>query len=135
MREKKEYRFIIAGTESGANLSIYCRQKGFRLVLDCGDGVSIANGGFYNWHNIVLALYSKNPDMFGILNEQLHFIFPKMMHSFGFKVPTARVNEVKKKLGYTWLDEKAMDKVKFMHQVEEFLHQVQEAKDSNAREG
>ena len=125
MREKKEYRFIIAGTESGANLSIYCRQKGFRLVLDCGDGVSIAGGGFYNWHNIVLALYSKNPDMFGILNEPLHFVFPKVMHSFGFKVPPARVNEVKKNLGYTWLDEKALDKVKFIQEIEELLLQIQ----------
>jgi len=135
MRKIKEYRFIIAGTESGANLSIYCREKGFRLALDCGDGVSIASGGFYNWHNIVLALYSKNPDMFGILDEALHFIFPKTMHSLGYKVPPARVNAVRKKHGYTWLDEKAMDKVKFMHQVEEFLRQVQEAKDSNVSEG
>jgi len=131
MREKKEYKFIIAGTEEGANLSIYCRQKGFRLVLDCGDGISTASGGFYNWHNIVLALYSKDPDMFGILNEPLHFIFPKTMRSFGYKVPTARVNEVKKKLGYTWLDEQAIDKAKFIQQVEEFLLQIQAAKDNN----
>jgi hypothetical protein len=131
MREKKEYRFIIAGTESGANLSIYCRQKGFRLVLDCGDGVSIANGGFYNWHNIVLALYSKDPDMFGRLIEPMHFIFPKLMHSFGFKVPPARVDEVMKNLGYTWLDEKALDKVKFIRDVEELLLQIQMAGGNN----
>ena len=125
MREKKEYRFIIAGTESGANLSAYCRQKGFRLILDCGDGVSVASGGFYNWHNMVLALYGKDPDMFGILNQPLHFIFPKTMHSFGYKVSTARVNEVKKKFGYTWLDEQAMEKAKFCQEIEELLRQIQ----------
>jgi hypothetical protein len=125
MREKKEYRFIIAGTESGANLSIYCRKQGFRLVLDCGDGVSVASGVYYNWHNIILALYSKDPDMFGSLNEPLHFIFPKVMHSFGFKVPPVRVNEVKNKHGYTWLDEKAQDKVKFIKEIEELLLQIQ----------
>ena len=128
MREKKEYRFIIAGTEDGANLSVYCRQKGFRLILDCGDGISIASGGFYNWHNIVLNLYSKYPDIFGILSEPLHFIFPKTMHSFGYKVPAVRVYEVKKKLGYTWLDEKAQEKAQFIQKVEELLRQIQAKK-------
>lgn len=130
----KEYRFIIAGTKSGANLSIYCRQTGFRMVLDCGDGVSTADGDFYNWHNIVVATYSKNPDMFGILIEPLHFIFPKVMHSFGFKVPPARINEVRKILGYTWLDEKAVDKVKFIKEVEDLLTQIQLAKGNNVSE-
>ena len=53
------------------------------------------------------------------------------MHSFGFKVPPARVNEVKKDLGYTWLDEKALDKVKFIRDVEELLLQIQMAGGNN----
>lgn len=104
MKGKGEVRLVIAQDESGkAELSICCSREGFYLVLRCLDGSSYAISQV-PWHDIVQAVYRSDPDMFGVLDEPVHFIFPRTMEVLGYKVPSRRIREVRRKLGYCWLD-------------------------------
>lgn len=68
-------------------LVIQYSSKGFRLVLNCGDGISKATSQFFTWKQIVQMLIAMDPDMFGVLNEPLHQVFPRALERLGYRVP------------------------------------------------
>jgi hypothetical protein len=73
--------------EPRGRLRIRSSSKGLHLVLDCGDGISKATSQVFTWRQIVQMLIATNPNMFGILNESLHRVFPEALERFGLHVP------------------------------------------------
>jgi hypothetical protein len=55
------------------------------------------------------------------------------MQLLGFKVAAWRIKEVRKKLGYCWLDKNGRDKAMFIKELEEILKNI-EAKDIKEQE-
>jgi hypothetical protein len=107
----KEVRFIIAQNSDGkANLSACCTSQGFYLNLRCLDG-AWAMSQIFPWHDIAEAIYRSDPDMFGILDEPLHFIFPQTMERLGYNVPSRRIREVRQKLGYCWKEAREIEEL------------------------
>ena len=76
-----------AEEDSGANLTIRRSEKGFCLVLDCGDGLSRATSQLFTWRQIAQMLIAADPDMFGVLDEPLHQVFPQALQCLGYHVP------------------------------------------------
>ncbi|MFC1970918.1 hypothetical protein ACFLV0_03160 [Chloroflexota bacterium] len=90
--EEEEYdeEISVSGDEdedTRARLRVQSSSKGFRLILDCGDGISKATSQFFTWKQIVQMLISADPDMFGVLSEPLHWVFPGALERFGLHVP------------------------------------------------
>jgi predicted ATPase len=70
-----------------ATLSVHCSEQGFNFKLQCSDGKSWANSQLFTWQQIVQLLIAVNPDMFGILDEPLHQVYPKTIQSLGYNIP------------------------------------------------
>ena len=64
--------------------------EGFCLVLRCRDGISKAKSRLFTWTQIAQLLIAADPDMFGVLDEPLHRVFPETLERLGFNVPTWR---------------------------------------------
>jgi hypothetical protein len=71
-------------------LGIRYSKKGFRLALDCGDGISKATSQFFTWRQIAQMLIAVDPNIFGILSEPLHQVFPRALTRLGYHVPDWR---------------------------------------------
>lgn len=71
-------------------LTVQSSSRGFRLALDCGDGISKATSQFFSWQQIVQMLIAADPDIFGVLSEPLHQVFPEAMERLGLHVPSWR---------------------------------------------
>jgi len=78
---------------SGASLIIRHSRQGFCIVLDCGDGVSKATSRFFTWKQIAQMLIAMDPDMFGVLSEPLHQVFPQALSRLGYHVPNWRESQ------------------------------------------
>jgi tetratricopeptide (TPR) repeat protein len=76
--------------DSAASLIIRHSSKGFCLVLDCGDGISRATSRLFTWRQIAQMLIAADPDMFGVLDEPLHQVFPRALKRLGYHVPDWR---------------------------------------------
>jgi len=70
-----------------ATLTFQVSNDGFRLYLQCADGISWATSELFTWNRVAQLLIAANPDMFGDLNEPLHQCFPDALVSLGFVVP------------------------------------------------
>jgi len=70
-----------------ATLAFQVSDDGFRLNLQCADGISWASSELFTWNQIAQLLISANPDLFGDINEPLHQCFPEALVSLGFNVP------------------------------------------------
>lgn len=70
-----------------ASLSIRHSSKGFCLELYCGDGISEATSRFFTWRQLAQMLIAMDPDMFGVLDEPLHQVFPRALSRLGYHVP------------------------------------------------
>jgi hypothetical protein len=70
-----------------AALSFQVSDDGFRLSLQCADGVSYATSELFTWNHIAQLLIAANPDMFGALDEPLHHVFAEALTCFGFYIP------------------------------------------------
>lgn len=139
MRRKETVMFVIAQDKSGkAELSVCCKPQGFQLILHCPDGFSQAFSQIFPWHEIAEAIYRDNPDMFGILDEPLHFIFPQTMELLGYGVPSWRIREVRQELGYCWLDEDYTEKfqktTKPAQEIEEMLKWITDKEGNGSRD-
>ena len=73
-----------------ASLSIRHSSKGFWLELYCGDGISEATSHFFTWRQLAQMLIAMDPDMFGVLDEPLHQVFPQALSRLGYHVPNWR---------------------------------------------
>ena len=71
-------------------LKVHCSKRGFYLTLRCPDGISWANSQLFTWQQIAQLLIAADPDMFGVLDEPLHQVFPQTLASFGYSVPNWR---------------------------------------------
>ena len=78
---------ITIASDQGAELQVQHNDDGFCLFLVCADGKSWANGQFFTWPQIAQLLVAADPDMFGIIQEPLHHIFPETLVALGFNVP------------------------------------------------
>ena len=70
-----------------AAIGFLVSDDGFRLYLQCADGISWATSELFTWNRIAQLLIAGNPDLFGDLNEPLHQCFPEALVSLGFVVP------------------------------------------------
>jgi hypothetical protein len=70
-----------------AALNFQVSDDGFRLSLQCPDGVSYAISELYKWNRIAQLLIAANPDIFGSIAEPLHYVFPETLASLGYNVP------------------------------------------------
>jgi hypothetical protein len=75
------------GSEYPAALSFQVHDDGFRLSLQCTDGISWATSELFTWSRIAQLLIAANPDMFGVLDEPLHYVFAEALASLGYNVP------------------------------------------------
>jgi hypothetical protein len=71
-------------------LRVHCSEQGFRFTLQCSDSISWANSQLFTWNQIAQLLIAANPDMFGVLDEPLHQVFPRTLTSLGYTVPNWR---------------------------------------------
>ena len=78
---------IIEEDEQDAKLDFQCSSEGFKLALDCGDGISRAVSQLFSWRQVSQMLIAFDPNMFGILREPLHRVFPEALERLGFHVP------------------------------------------------
>lgn len=88
--EEYEDEFICSegdDDEPAGRLAIRYSRKGFLLALDCGDGVSKATSQFFSWKQIIQMLIAMDPDMFGVISEPLHRVFPRALSCLGYHVP------------------------------------------------
>jgi len=74
-------------------LTIRHSREGFCLVLDCGDGISEATSRFFTWRQLAQMLIAMDPDMFGVLSEPLHQVFPQALSRLGYHVPNWRESQ------------------------------------------
>jgi hypothetical protein len=70
-----------------AALSFQVQEDGFRLNLQCTDGVSTATSELFTWNRIAQILIAAKPDMFGDLDEPWHQCFPDTLIQLGYAVP------------------------------------------------
>jgi hypothetical protein len=70
-----------------AALSFQVLDDGFRLSLQCADGVSYSVSELFTWNRIAQLLIAANPDMFGALSEPLHHVFPESLITLGYNIP------------------------------------------------
>jgi len=75
-----------------AELDVHCSERGFQFELHCSDGIGWALSPIFNWEQIFQMLIAADPDMFGILTEPLHQVFPKSLRLLGYCVPNWREN-------------------------------------------
>jgi hypothetical protein len=75
------------GPRYKANLSFEVSGDGFRLRLQCTDGISYAASEFFTWNRIAQILIAAKPDMFGDLDEPWHQCFPETLTQLGYNVP------------------------------------------------
>lgn len=68
-------------------LLVRCDEDGFCFILECPDGVSSATSQLFTWKQIAQLLIAADPDMFAILDEPLHQVFPQTLESLGYYVP------------------------------------------------
>lgn len=73
--------------EPRERLRIRCSSKGFHLILDCGDGISKATSQFFTWRQIAQMLMAADPNIFGVLSEHSHHVFPQTLSRLGYHVP------------------------------------------------
>jgi len=139
LKRKHDIGFVVAQDSSGkASLSVFCTSKGFYLALQCPDGFSCATSQVFPWHEITHVVYWINPDMFGILHERLHFIFPQTMELLGYEVPSWRIEEVRQMLGYCWLDkghnEELFQQTVKEREIEKLLQSIVDEEDQRNRD-
>ena len=60
---------------------------GFRLSLQCANDVSYATSELFTWNRIAQLLIAADPNMFGVLDEPLHYAFLGALVSLGYNVP------------------------------------------------
>jgi hypothetical protein len=70
-----------------ARLKVHCSEKGFYFTLQCSDGISWANSQLFSWGQIAQLLIAADPDMFGVLDEPLHQVFPENLERLGYHIP------------------------------------------------
>jgi hypothetical protein len=70
-----------------AALSFQVSDDGFRLSLQCPDGVSYATSEVFTWNRVAQLLIAANPDIFGSIAEPLYYVFPETLVSLGYNVP------------------------------------------------
>jgi hypothetical protein len=68
-------------------LRVHCSEEGFYFTLQCCDGLSRANSQLFTWKQIAQLLIAAHPDMFGIIDEPLHQVFPESLERLGYYVP------------------------------------------------
>lgn len=70
-----------------AALSFEVAEDGFRLRLQCTDGISYSTSELFTWNRIAQLLIAAKPDMFGDLDEPWHQCFPDTLIQLGYTVP------------------------------------------------
>ena len=73
--------------EHKASLSFQVSGDGFRLGLECTDGLSYATSELFTWNRIAQLLIAANPNIFGDVGEPWHYCFPETLVSLGYNVP------------------------------------------------
>jgi hypothetical protein len=87
-KKKEKSRLAIVSYNGEEDLlQACCLENGFYLALRCSDGISHANSQLFTWMQIAQMLIAFDPDMFGILDEPLHRVFPESLRRLGFYVP------------------------------------------------
>ena len=89
---------INQGSEDGdgaAALLVHCYEEGFCLGLRCPDGMSAATSQLFTWQQIAQLLIAVNPDIFGIISEPLHQVFPQTLERLGYNVPNWETSDNK----------------------------------------
>ena len=71
-------------------LKAHYSRQGFYFTLRCPDGISWATSQLFTWRQIAQLLIAADPDMFGVLDEPLHQVFPRTLVSLGYNVPNWR---------------------------------------------
>jgi len=70
-----------------ATLLARCSEEGFRLILQCSDGISEATSQLFTWEQIAQILIAADPNIFGTLDEPLHQVFPQNLKCLGYSIP------------------------------------------------
>jgi len=70
-----------------AALGFEVAEDGFRLRLQCTDGISWAASELFTWNRIAQILIAANPDIFGDNKEVWHQCFPETLVTLGYNVP------------------------------------------------
>lgn len=78
---------VADGREADATLKVRCSEEGFYFTLQCSDGISLANSQLFTWKQIAQLAIAADPNMFGVLDEPLHQVFPQNLKLFGYYVP------------------------------------------------
>ncbi|MFH1031211.1 MAG: hypothetical protein V1767_01370 [Chloroflexota bacterium] len=86
-----------------ATLKVHCSEQGLQFILRCSDGIAWANSRLFTWNQIAQLLISADPDMFGVLDEPLHQVFPENLKLLGYYVPNCKSVQEKAK-GSGWID-------------------------------
>jgi hypothetical protein len=88
-KTKMEYLINLTspGTKVGATLKVRCSDNGFFFILQCSDGISAASSQLFTWKQIAKLLIAADPNMFGVLDEPLHQVFPQNLKLLGYCVP------------------------------------------------
>ncbi len=90
IRQVGTIKSINPDTEDSAHkaaLNFQLLEDGFRLSLQCPDGVSYATSEVFTWNRIAQLLIAATPDIFGSIAEPLHCVFPETLVSLGYNVP------------------------------------------------
>lgn len=80
--------------EQMTRLTICHSPRGFRLILDCGDGVSKATSRLFIWRQVIQMLIAADPNIFGAINEPLHRIFARALSRLGYHVPGYQASQI-----------------------------------------
>lgn len=78
---------ISNGGKADTSLRVHCIEDGFYFTLQCYDGFSRADSQLFTWRQIAQLLIATDPDMFGVLDEPLHQVFPESLKHLGYYIP------------------------------------------------
>jgi hypothetical protein len=78
---------IPSDSKADTALKVHCLEDGFCFKLLCSDGTSWANSPLFTWKQIAQLVIAADPDMFGVLDEPLHRMFPESLKRLGYYVP------------------------------------------------